>query len=113
MDTTTTPEPLYVPDSLENTKRPKYKQRDKETKEPSKPTYHTPKSTIKKTRQPINRSKEKDPDYELYPKKQRKGNQAPQEQITTEQLRWFQRLPTASKKYLEAIKAEFQDSDND
>ena len=31
------------------------------------------------------------------PVKQRKENQAPQEQITTEQLRQSQRLPTASK----------------
>ena len=61
MDATITPEPQYVLNSLANTKRPKNKRKDKETKEPSKPTYNTPKSTLKETRQPKNRSKEKDP----------------------------------------------------
>ena len=112
MDTTMTPEPLHVPDSLANTKRPKNKRRNKETKEPSKLSYHTPKSTLKETKQPKNRSKEKYPDYKPYPKIQRKENDASQEQITTEELRQAQRLPTASNKYLDAIKAELQDSDN-
>ena len=61
MDTTIALEPLYVPDSLANTKRPKNKRKDKETKEPSKPIYHTPKLTLKETKQPKNKNKKKIP----------------------------------------------------
>ena len=57
MDTTMTPKPLYVPDSLANTKRPKNKRINKETKEQTKPSYHIPKSTLMETRQPKNRRK--------------------------------------------------------
>ena len=42
MDTTMTPDPLDVPDSLVNSKRPINKNRVKETKGPSKPQYHIP-----------------------------------------------------------------------
>ena len=55
----------------------------------------------------------RDPDYKPYSKKQRKENDAPQEQISSKQLRQSWRHPTTSSKYLEAIKAELQDSDNE
>ena len=43
MDTTMTPDPLHVCDSFANSKRPRNKRKNKETKEPSKPLYHAPK----------------------------------------------------------------------
>ena len=128
----------------------KTRERNKETKKPSKPLYHIPKQVPKESKQPKDSDKEKDPDFEPKPKKQRKEkdkseekqyhspkqipnnlelpmeqvadaddeivrefNNVPQEEITTNQLRRSRRLPKASNKYLEAIKAELQDSDNE
>ena len=43
MDTTVTPDPLHIPDSFANSKRPRNKRKHKETKEPSKLLYNVPK----------------------------------------------------------------------
>merc|ERR1712243_255302 len=42
MDLTIIPDPLNIPESLENLKRPRNKRKNKETKESSKPQYHLP-----------------------------------------------------------------------
>ncbi len=42
MDPTIIPDPLNVPESLVNSKMPKNKRKNKETKESSKPQYHLP-----------------------------------------------------------------------
>ena len=46
MDPTITPDPLNVPESLANSKRPRNKRKNKETKEPSKPQYHIPRQAL-------------------------------------------------------------------
>ena len=71
MDTTVTPDPLHIPDSFANSKRPKIREK-KETKEISKPLYNTPKQIPKESKQPKNSDKEKDLDFEPNPKKQKK-----------------------------------------
>ena len=43
----------------------------------------------------------------------REINNVPQEENTTDQLRCSRRLPRASNKYLEAIKAKLKDSDTE
>ena len=42
MDPTIVPDPLNIPESLANSKRPRNKRKNKETKESSKPQYHLP-----------------------------------------------------------------------
>ena len=42
MDPTIIPEPLNIPESLANSKRPRNKRKNKENKESSKPQYHLP-----------------------------------------------------------------------
>ena len=146
MDTTMTPDPLDIPGSLANSKRPRNKRRVKETKGPSKPQYHIPKQIPKDSKQSKNHNKQREVEYEpktnirkketkqqYHPPQQvseelelpmeqvneanveniEEGNNVPQVENTTNQLRRSRRLPKASAKYLESIRAELQGSDSE
>ena len=150
MDTTMTPDPLDVPDSFANSKRPRNKRKNKETKEPSKPQYHIPKQAPKESKRSKDHNKEEDVEIKPKIKRQKRENKKSQEQQyhppqqvpeelelpmeqvneadvenieesnnvsqvenTTNQLRRSRRLPRASAKYLESIRAELQDSDTE
>ena len=150
MDTTMTPDPLDVPGSFANSKRPRNKRKVKETKGPSKPQYHIPKQAPKDSKQSKNHNKEKEVENEPKTNRQKKEtkrsqepqyhppqqvpeelelpmeqvneangenieerNNVPQVENTTNQLRRSRRLPRASAKYLESIRAELQGSDSE
>ena len=72
IDTTVTLDPLHIPDSFANSKSPRNKRKNKETKEPSKPLYHVPNQVPKESKWPRNNDKEKDPDFEPKTKRQKK-----------------------------------------
>ena len=133
MDPTIVPDPLNIPESIANSKRPRNKRKNKETKESSKPKYHPPRQEIKEA--PSNQSQEEVVITEPNNKRQKKGKEKssqqqyhPLQQISeelklpidqteeeeiTHQLRRSKRVPRVSAKYLESIKAELQDSDTE
>ena len=143
MDTTMAPDPLDVPDSLANSKRPKNKRKVKETKGPSKPQYHIPiqnpqnpnqsKKQKEAEKEPETQKHKKETKHQPYPPKQRsqklmchrkqskeaniENTEAKENTLqtedTTSQLRRSRRLPKASAKYLESIRAKLQGSDSE
>ena len=58
MDTTMIPDPLDVPESFANSKRPRNKRRNKETKESLKPQYYIPRQAPRKSKHSKDHNKE-------------------------------------------------------
>ena len=133
MYTTKIPEPLDIPGSLTNSKRPRQKRKNKETKESSKPKYHPPRQETKEA--PSNQSQEEvvitepnnkrqktekekssqqqyNPPQEISEELELPIDQTEEEEIT-HQLRRSKRVPRVLAKYLESIRAKLQDSENE
>ena len=58
MDPTILPEPLNIPESLANSKRPRNKRKNKENKVSSKPQYHLPRQVPEELELPMNQDAE-------------------------------------------------------
>ena len=71
---------------------PNLKKQKRDTKQSSKNKYHSPKKTPRETKLTTNQTEEDN---------------------TTNQFKLSTRIPKVSAKYLESIKAELQDSDDD
>ena len=58
MDPTIIPDPLNVPESLANSKRPRNKRKNKENKESSKAQYHLPRQVPEELEHPMDQDEE-------------------------------------------------------
>ena len=111
---------------------PRNKRKNKETKESSKPKYHPPRQEPKEpssdqskkivTDEPSNKKqkkgKDKSSEQQYHPSQQiseevKLPTDQTEEEDITQQLRRSKIIPRVSAKYLESIKAELQDSDNE
>ena len=79
MDPTIIPDPLNIPESLANLKRPRNKRKNKETKESSKPQYHLPRQAPREPKHSKDQDEEELVVAEPSSKRQKRENEKFQE----------------------------------